>query len=178
LRSKGLIFCVTEGQITAKNKTAGYDLTTDNPIRIKEIRYRYPDGHDLPMRILSRTQYMTLPNKYSAGVPTQWYFNPQDVAPMLYVWPVLTTVTTDKFIYSYQRRFQMCQTLDDDIDTPPEWLDTIGMCLAARLLPGYGVEGESAQRIERIAALLLRDAKAFDRAPFVQFMPEYRARGR
>ena len=154
-----------------------YSLTLDNPLRIKEVRYRYPDGHDLPMVKMSRTQYETLPNKNSAGVPTQWYFNPQSTYQVLFIWPVPRVVTTDTLRYSYQQRFQICQTLDDDVDIPTEWLDTVGMNLAARLLDAYGSEGESAARIEKEAALLLRAAKAFDRPDFVCFMPSGRPRG-
>src|SRR5580658_1793236 len=40
-----------------------YSLASDNPLRIVECRYRYPDGHDLPMKRLSRIEYMNLPLK-------------------------------------------------------------------------------------------------------------------
>lgn len=167
---------VTDGSVTLANATPSYSLAVENPLRVIEARYRYPDGHDLPMFVMSRKQYMTLPVKNSAGVPTQYYFNPQRDTQTLYIWPVPRTVTTDSVVYSYQRRFQVCQALDDDLDIPVEWLDTVSMCLAARCLASYGVEGESAQRIETTAARLLRAAKAFDRPPFVQFMPAYRPR--
>jgi len=167
---------VTEGIQLLADATPSYSLTTADPLRIIEARYRYPDGHDLPMMVMSRNQYETLPVKNSAGVPTQWYFNPQSTGQTLSIWPVPRTVTTDAIVYSYQRRFQVCQTLNDDLDIPAEWLDTVGMCLAARCLASYGVEGESATRIESTAMGLLRAAKAFDRPPFVKFMPSYRPR--
>lgn len=167
---------VRDGSVNLANATPSYSLAVDNPLRIVEARYRYVDGHDLPMRVMSRTQYMTLPNKTSPGVATQWYFSPLTTSQTLYIWPVPKIVTTESIQYTYQRRFEICQTLNDDLDIPAEWLDTVGMNLAARCLAAYGTEGESAARIERTAATLLRQAKAFDRPPFVQFMPGYRPR--
>jgi hypothetical protein len=153
-----------------------YSLASDNPLRIVECRYRYPDGHDLPMKRLSRILYANLPLKNSAGYPTQYYFDPQESSQTLYVWPVLTTVTTDQFAYTFQRRFQMVQTPNDNIDIAQEWLDTVGWNLAQAIMPNYGVEGESAANVKSTAGILLRKAKAFDRPAFVQFMPEYRPR--
>lgn len=151
-----------------------YALTTDNPLRIVECRYRYPDGHVLPMKRLSRHQYMDLPLKNSSGYPTQYYFDPQQGSQTLYVWPVLQRITTDAFVYTFQRRFQVCASPNNSIDIPEEWLQTVGYCLAELILPNYGVTGETAQRVETMAQKLHRKAKAFNRPDFVQFMPEYR----
>lgn len=165
---------VADGSVALLPNTPSYSLATDTPLRVIEARYRYANGQDLPMKQMTAVQYKTLPIKLSPGVPTQWYFNPQATSQTLYVWPVPRTITTETIQYSYQRRFQICTTLDDDLDIPSEWLDTVGMSLAARLLASYGVEGESAARIEKTATMLLRSAKAFDRPAFVQFMPDYR----
>jgi hypothetical protein len=154
--------------------TPSYSMTADNPLRIVEMRYRYPDGHDLPMKRLSRIQYTSLPVKASNGIPTQYYFDPQENGQTLYIWPVPQVVTTDALAFTFQRRFQIVQSLNNTLDIPQEWLDTVGYNLAERLLPNYGVESQSAARIERTSQGLLRAAKAFDRPAFVQFVPEYR----
>ena len=172
------LWTVTDGSVSMTAATPSYSLSVDNPLRIVEVRYQYPDATPdriLPMKRLSRIQYMQLPLKKSAGNPVQWYFNPQVSSQILYVWPVLQTVTTDKLLYTFQRRFQICQSPNDSIDVPEEWLQTVGYSLAELLLPNYGVGGEPAARIERIAAGLRRVAKAFSRPAFVQFMPEARA---
>jgi len=165
---------VTEGSVAITANAMSYSLVADNPLRLKEVRFRYADGHDLPMKNLSRTKYVTLPVKNSQGIPTQWYFDPQEITQTLYIWPVLASPTTEKLIYTYQRRFQICQSLNDSIDIPEEWLDTVGYNLAKRLLPRYGQTGETAQQIRDMADRLLRKAKAFDRPDFVSFMPERR----
>ena len=156
--------------------TLSYSLTADNPLRIVEVRYRYPDGHDLPMKRLSRIQYANLPIKSSSGIPTQYYFDPQESSQTLFVRPVLQTVTTDQFAYTFQRRFQICSSPNNTIDIPQEWLQTVGYCLAKELIPNYGIMGEIAARINGRADELHRKAKAFDRPAFMQFMPEYRPR--
>lgn len=161
-------------QLTAN--TQSYSMTADNPLRIVECRYRYPSGIDLPMKRISRILYANLPLKSSTGVPTQYYFDPQETSQTIFIWPVPSIVTTDSLQYTFQRRFQMCQTPNDSIDIPQEWLHTVGYNLAEVLLPTYGLETQSAQRIEQTSQRLLRKAKSFDRPAFVQFMPEYRPR--
>jgi hypothetical protein len=166
----------TLGSFPFTANTPSYPMTSDNPLRVVEVRYRYPDGHDLPLIRMSRIQYMRLPLKTSNGSPTQFYFDPQEAGQTLYLWPVLKNVTADQAVYTFQRRFQVCQSPNDSVDIVQEWLATAGYSLAEALLPNYGVGGERAARIENSARTLRRQAKAFDRPAFVQFMPAYRAR--
>ena len=58
----------TLGSVSLTPNTQSYSLVTDNPLRLVEVRYRYPDLHDLPMKRLSRVQYMQLPLKSSNGI--------------------------------------------------------------------------------------------------------------
>jgi hypothetical protein len=175
----------TTGSVSLLANTAAYSLVTDNPLRIMEARYRYPatsvpsDQRDLPMEQMNRDAYMTLPVKLSPGsIPTQWYFDPQETTQTLYVWPVPTAPTTDQVVYTYQRRFQIVQSLNDNIDIPQEWLSTVAYNLAERLLDDYGVEGTSSQRIAQRAQKLLLTAKAFDREDIIRFAPQHRYRRR
>ena len=168
------LWCNTDGSTALVPNTQSYSMTADNPLRLVEVRYQYPDGHILPMTRLSRIQYKALPVKNSPGIPVQWYFDPQRASQTLYVWPVLKTVTTDALVYTFQRRFQMVQSPNDAIDIPEEWLFTVGYSLAESLLPNYGIGGEEAARIEQGAAKLRRAAKGFDRPAFIQFMPSAR----
>jgi len=154
--------------------TQSYSLASDNPLRLEEVRFQYSDGHQMPMIEMSRVQYITLPLKNSQGYSTQWYFDPQETGQTLYVWPILASPTTEQIAYTFQRRFQMCQKLTDSIDIPQEWLFCVGYSFAEMLLPNYGIDGESAARIEKAATELRAEAKKFDREDFVQFMPQYR----
>lgn len=167
---------VTQSSIAATANTMSYSLTDDNPLRLKEVRFQYTDGHHLPMEKMSLTRYLQLPTKNSTGTTTQWAFDPQSTSQTLYTWPVLPSVTTERYVFSFQRRFQICQSLNDSVDIPEEWLDTVGYCLCERLLPMYGPETASSQRVERMAQTLLRKAKSFDRPDFVNMVPRKRFR--
>ncbi len=166
----------TQGSVAITPLTQSYSLSADNPLRIEEVRFQYADGHQMPLIEMSRIQYMTLPLKNSQGYSTQFYFDPQETSQTLYVWPILANPTTEQLVYTFQRRFQMCQQLTDSLDIPQEWLLTVGYSLAEMNLPNYGIDAEAAARIERTAAALRAEAKKFDRETFVQFLPGYRTR--
>lgn len=162
----------TEGSVTMTNATASYNLfATLNPLRILSIRYRNTDDRDLPMEMLERSEYFDLPDKSSAGIPNQWYFDPQRGAPTLYVWPVKATITTETLRVTYQKRTDDIDSLDNDIDVTSEWLETVGYNLAARLIDDYGLGGEVANRIIARADLLHQEAKDYDREDTLVFMP-------
>jgi hypothetical protein len=175
----------TEGSVTLTTNTPSYSLVTGNPLRLIEVRYRYPptsdptSQRDLPMEPMTREQYKTLPVKLTNGSPpTQWYFDPQELTQTLYVWPVPSVVAGDTIVYTYQRRFQIIRSLNDSIDIPEEWLSTVAYNLAARLVMTYGVETKTGDTILATAADLLIKAKSFDREDLVHLMPMYRYRRR
>jgi hypothetical protein len=175
----------TEGNITLVADASSYSLATDNPIRLVEVRYRYPptsltaDQRDLPMEMMTREQYKSFPVKLTAGSPpTQWYFDPQETTQTLYIWPVPSVVSGDKIVYTYQRRFQIVTNLSQTLDVGQEWLSTVGYNLAARLVPTYGIETKTADVILGMADRLLTKAKSFDREDVVHMMPAYRGRRR
>jgi hypothetical protein len=167
----------TDGSVAITPLAQSYSLTADNPLRLEEVRFQYSDGHQMPMIEMSRVQYKTLPLKNSQGFSTQWYFDPQETSQTLYVWPILANPTTELLAYTFQRRFQMCQKLTDSIDIAQEWLLTVGYSFAEMCIPNYGIDGEAAARIEQRAQGLREQAKAFDREPFVQFLPQYQFGG-
>jgi len=162
-----------EGTIPLLANTASYNLAaTLNPLRIMSLRYRDASLRDLPMRLFTREEYFDLPMKSSTGNPTQYYFDAQRGAPTLYVWPLLTTVTTEVLAATYQKRMDDIDDLNDDIDIAQENFDTLIYALAARLLDDYGVEGEVAKRIIGRSQGLLEDVMGFDREEVVRFVPD------
>lgn len=163
----------TEGSLTLVNATASYDLAlTLNPLRVLAARYRDTAGRDLPMRQFTRDDYFDLPIKTSAGIPTQYYFDPQRGSPTLYVWPVKATITTETVRLTYQKRIDDIDDLSDDIDIPQEHFDVVMYSLAERLLDDYGIEGEAAQRIMLKAATLQQSALDWEREDDVYFTPD------
>lgn len=161
-----------EGSITLTADTQSFDLAaTLNPLRVLSVRYRDTNSNDLPTTSMSRDEYFNLTVKDSQGIPTRWYFDPQRGAPTLYIWPVKASVTTETLKVTYQARIEDVG-LDDDMDIPQEWMETVVYNLADRLLDEYGVADAVAQRITARAAKLLQDAKDYERDDFVDFIME------
>lgn len=169
----------TDGSQTLVANNGVYNLTSTAPLRLIEVRYSDANGREIPMTALTRTEYWELPEKDSKGVPTTYWFHAESQDYTLYVWPVKATVSGETIEYTYQRRIEDIDSLDDNLDVPEEWLDTIGYQLAYRLIPSYNTRGERAARITQIAADLWQAAKDYDREPIIKMEPESRwGRGR
>jgi len=153
---------------------AAYPLIANSPLRLLEVRYSDVNDREIPMTPLTRTQYFELPQKDVKGVPTQYWFDSDSQDLNLYVWPVLGNVTSETIEYTYQRKLEDIDSLDDNLDVPEEWLDTIGYRLARRIMISYGVKGERAADIRAMDAELWQSAQDYDREPMITFMPESR----
>lgn len=161
------IFRDTFGSLTLTDATASYALNPQ-PYRVVEARYRDTAGRDIPMFELGRQEYVDLPLKAATGVPTQYYVDYQRGATNLYVWPVLATATTESVQYTFQRRFEDVDSLNEEIDVPQECLDLVAYNLADRLLDLFG---KDIPRITQRAALLKQQSEDEEREDFVQFVP-------
>lgn len=164
---------ITEGYINLVANTASYSLTP-KPHRIISVRYRNTSSIDLPMSEMTREEYFDLPQKTATGIPTQWYFDKQSATRSIYVWPVMSSVTTETLRVSYRRKIEDIDNLDDDLDVPQEHLEVVDFNLAARLADCYGRTGEHINRVIARAELLLNDVLDDDREDFIQLVPERR----
>jgi hypothetical protein len=140
-----------------------YTLTTDeikHPEQIRNVRLRNEGGNEIPMRQLSRQEYMELSDKNTEGSPYTWYFDKQLDNPALYVY-------TEPDNLKESLRFDYVKTLDDlDATTdnfkfPDEWLEAITYNLALRLAPAFGKESKI-QIVAPLAAQFLDDTKRAD----------------
>jgi hypothetical protein len=179
------LFRHNEGSVAVVANAPSYSLTSGNPLRLVEVRYRYPptsnpaDQRDLPMEQMTLEQYRTLPVKLTNGSPpTQWFFLPQESGQTLYVWPVPAVATGDLIVYTYQRRFEIVTDLSQTLDFPEEYLTAVVYNLASRLVVTYGVETKTGDNIIAMASELLLKARSFDREDYVHMMPVYRYRRR
>ncbi len=159
------LFTKREASQTLTSNNPSYSLSTTRPLRILEARYRDANtpARDLPMEPLTREEYFELPLKSANGLPTTYYFDPQAATSTLYVWPVLLVATTEAIVYTYQRRIEDIDDLDNNIDIPQEWLSTVGYNLAARICDDYGVADGVAERILARAESLAKMAKDYER---------------
>ena len=160
----------TDGAATLVASTASYTLSP-KPHRVIEARYRDTSGRDLPMFEMTRQEYADLPMKTSTGIPTSYYVDYQRAAVTLTVWPVPVSATTETIRYTYQRAFEDADTLENDLDIPHEYLETVGTSLAVRCLRLFG---KSDDQLRVREAQLLAEVSQSDREPFVRFIPERR----
>lgn len=167
------IWRIQEGYVALTAATGGYTLTPA-PYRIVDVRYRNANGTDLPLTLLTRQEYYDLPNKSSAGVPTAWFFDPLRASQIIYVWPLLASVTTETLRLTYQRRIEDIDDLSNEIDVPQEHLSVAGYNLAARIADDYGRSGPHIDRIVARAENLLQELLDQDRPEVIRFVPETR----
>lgn len=160
----------TFGNVALVGAQASYSITPV-PHRIHEMRYRDAGGRDLPMWELTRQEYVDLPLKTSSGVPTTYYVDYQRASVTVYIWPVPAAVTTQTLQFTYQRRFEDIDALDNDLDIPQEHLETLGYMLASRLAEDHGLD---VPKIDARAAILFETLKSVDREPVVRFIPDRR----
>lgn len=167
---------VTEGTFTL-TVTSAYTL---NPVPHKVLGARYvaTSGNDLPMNEMSRSEYYDLPNRYSTGFPHSYYVDYQRTAATLFIWQPLASATTEVIRYTYLRKFEDIDSLDDDIDVRSEWLEVVGYNLAYRLGPDFGrCSSSSFKEIKEQALVLKEEMLDDDREDFVRMVPGEEAMG-
>lgn len=162
------IFRNTEGSLALTSATASYSLTT--PYRIISARFKQ-SGREIPMVELSRDEYFELPLKTSTGTPTQYYYDIQRDGGTLYVWPVLATAAGETIEYTYQRRYENVGGLNNNLDVPQEWLETVGYALAARIADDYAKDAVAVRNTSRE---LIELAMGDNRPSFYQMSPARR----
>lgn len=91
-----------------------------------------PNTIDRVILPISRTEYMSYPNKTQQGFPTTFWFNRQ-LAPVLTIWPVPDGSQTS-ITYSAAVRIQDSNlAATEQMDIPPVWLEAMAYGLAYRL---------------------------------------------
>jgi hypothetical protein len=160
------LWTMTGGSLTLTT-AASYTLSPIRPVAILSARYKEsPTSNEIQMFSMTREEYDILPNKTTTGTPTQFYYDRQREAALLYVWPVLAAATTQTVLFTYSRETEDISSLNDTVDLPGEWWEAAVYNLAARLLETYNL---SKPIVPQRAQLLLDDALAFDREGSVTF---------
>lgn len=118
--------------------------------------------NETPMTILSRQEYMDLPQKTSPGTPTQWFYSPQRDTGLFYIWPVPVQAVY-AIRYTYYRPLQDFLEPTDTADFPQEWVLPLQWMLSKELMTGYGVDQATEQRITRLADEWLDRVQSYDR---------------
>ena len=150
-----------------------YTAKANRPMKISNVVVTDSiSAQDIPIWMISRQEYIELPNKTSDGVVNSVYYDPQINLGKLYVWPESDTV--DKYLTIWvQRTLEDFDAASDDADFPQEWFLPLAMNLAVLSCTKYGVPRTQRSHIANIAHGLKVMAESFDREDGFQFQPEF-----
>ena len=144
------------------NNVYTYTTKAQRPLQILQAFVRSDDNTDRPVRIISRDEYLSYSDKFTASDVVSIYYDPQLTNGVLYVFsPQEETVNTLKLVVQYP--VEDMDAAANDFDFPQEWLLAVQYNLALVLAPSYGVRREQLQVIVPLAASYLEDAMASDK---------------
>lgn len=145
------------------NFALAYTTAITRPLKVPKARLLTLQGlNETPMTVLSRQEYMDLPQKMSPGVPTQWFYSPQLDTGLLYVWPVAQRS-------AWAVRFTWYQPIQDFFspnntsDFPQEWINPLIWNLSKEIGPSYEVPDAKWAKIKELADSYAILAVSYDR---------------
>lgn len=100
--------------------------------------------------MMSRQEYMNLPNKKSPGTVTQAYYNPARDIGEMYVWNAPQN-GTNGLRFTWYRPIYNFDSINNTADLPTEWDNALKWNLAKELAPDYSVPADRWDRITRMA---------------------------
>lgn len=136
-----------------------FDVDTPKPMQIDEAR-RVSSSVEIPLKIVSRDEYMSLPNKATEAPVTMIYYHPGNDSGTLYVWPTGTS-TENTIKVSIQRPIQDFDDIGNNPDLPKEWILPLEYNLAMMIAPKY-MGGTVPPDVKELAGQLLASLLRFD----------------
>jgi hypothetical protein len=124
--NRGLnLWTVTQATQSLTSGTATYTFTTAYT-DILEVVLR-SGGTDRDVSRISRSQYLSIPNKDTTGKPSQFYYSRLNT-PTITLWPTPDS-SSDSLVYYYVNRIQDADALINTTDAPFRFLP----CMVAGL---------------------------------------------
>lgn len=105
------------------------------------------DGADTQLMPMSRTEYLTIPDKTQTGRPDRYFIDKQRDTKVMYLWPSPEN-STDVIVYDRLIWHEDVGGAKDQSDVPREFLEVFASDLAARLALKYATD-----RLETLEAL-------------------------
>lgn len=129
---------------SAQNFVFSYADNIVRPLRIpaaRRIQWVPPGSYPIETPLtdmMSRSDYMDLPNKQSPGVVNQAFYNPGRDQGELFVWPMPSNATMG-LRFTWDRPIQTFLVGDNQPDLPVEWENALIWNMARELGPNYSV---------------------------------------
>lgn len=142
----------------------GQTVNIAKPLKITQaILHDTQTKVDIPMRIITRDEYLRLGNKTTTGQPIQIYYDPQRDHGVLYVYPPANSsaVSYKQIKFTYQKPFEDFDASTDNPDFPQEWYEALKYGLASRLAGEYGISMDDRRQLMQEAILIKNDALSF-----------------
>ena len=127
------------------------DVTYHKPLKLLDSSFvRDPNGVDIQLRQLSRSDYNLRSPKSTAGTPVDFYYQPDYYNGTLYL---LNSPSDSGYVFhaQIQRHFFDLVSASDNFDFPSEWLLPLKWGLAAEMALEDGVSLDKLDYIERKA---------------------------
>ena len=141
------------------NHVYNYTNLIQRPIEIVEARKVSPEGYETPLVIISRDEYMRLPDKDSTGSATQIYYDPLRTNGKMYVWPACADVQ-EYIKFTGRIPIEDFDAAANDPDFPQEWLLALSWNLAVLVAPKFG---KTVDQMFIMGATMMRESvKGFD----------------
>lgn len=171
-QTQGNLFRETTADITTTAATASVTLAAG--IRnVNSARYVQSATVDRLLFPLTRTDYLSIPNKTTAGPPSSYYVSRQRDAAVLYLWPVSATVATLRVDYS--RIIETVTDPSETVDIPEEWQGAVISGLASEIAAMFGstrIDPQTVARVDAKAARLYAQMLDADRPDSYRFTYE------
>lgn len=139
-----------------------YTDKAQRPLEIIKDTIRKVDenGHETPVALISRSQYMAINDKTSEGPVNSVYYDAQLTNGQLYVWPEPSSVK-EYLRMTIRRPISDVDSLTHHIEVPPEFLLALEYNLAIHIAPKFGAE--VSKLVIALAIESLMDAKGLSR---------------
>lgn len=111
-------------------------LLTPRPVDVQSARI--VTGYERTLSRWERGEYDQLPNKGSTGIPSCYFVDEKVDGMYIRLWPVPYQDMT--LIYTAARVIEDVTELDEPLDVPQMWIETICYMLAVKLYPSFGGE--------------------------------------
>lgn len=145
------------------------------PMVILNATVRDTDNNDMPVNIISRSEYHETSNKTLVGTVNEIYYDPQIGVGSLFVWPA-PEHSRHVLVLRVQKTLADMDIATDNPEYPQEWHLALCYGLASVAIPIYRVPVSIGAKIEREAARLYERASTFDgelTSVYLQPHPKY-----
>ncbi len=112
-------------------------IDSDRPTVVKNVYFRNTDGIDYPVQMITSDQYDSIYLKtVSTGIPTCVFITADWPLANVFVWPVASAGT---LFFMSNKPLTYVSSLTTDISLPIGYDRLLRYCLAAEMMPEYGI---------------------------------------